>query len=210
MINVNKLKEEQLKLAKKILISDGFEKIKTMAGVEQAFTQDQIISQVVVCDYKTLEIKEKKQVIVEQKIPYISSYLFYREGPAILEAFNQLEEKPDVLIVNGHGILHPRRIGMASHVGILLDIPTIGVAKKQMLGEVKEGTIYSDKEALGYEFFTRKHANPLYISPGHKMSLKSSKEIIKKCIKYPHKLPEPLHIAHKLANKTRKELSKKD
>ena len=192
MIDVRKLKAEQLKLAKKVIVNDSVKKINTIAGVDLAFYENKIISAIVVCNYKDFKIIEKKYVVVDIKIPYISGFLFYKEGPAILEVFHKLDQKPDVLMVKGNGILHPRRIGMASHVGILLDVATIGVAKRLMLGEVKDKTIYVEKEARGYELITRKHAKPIYVSPGNKVSLKSSRDIVKNCIKFPHKLPEPL------------------
>ena len=205
MIDLNKLKEEQLKLAKKVITTDGFEKIKTIGGSDQSYVEDKVVSSIVVCDYKTLEVIEEKHAVVEAKIPYKSGFLFYKDGPAVMEAFNMLEQKPDVLLLEGNGILHSRRIGMASHVGILLDVPTIGVTKKLMLGQVKGSTIYVEKEARGYELITRKHANPIYISPGNKISLKTSLETIKKCLREPHKLPEPLHLAHKYGKKVSKE-----
>jgi len=208
MVEKTQLIIEQLKLADKVITSDSVKKIKTIAGAEQAFIGEKVISAVVVCDYKDFKIIEKKDAIVDAKLNYISGFLFYREGPAVIEAFNRLEQKPDVLIVNANGILHPRRLGMASHLGILLDVPTIGVVKRLTMGELKENTIYVDKEARGYKISTRKHANPIYVSPGHKISLKTSKEIVKQCIKYPHKFPEPLHLARKHVNKIRKEAIK--
>ena len=150
-----------------------------------------------------MRLIETKHAVIEAKVPYKSGFLFYKDGPAIIEAFNRLENKPDVLIVEANGILHPRRIGMASHVGILLDTATIGVTKRLMLGEVKGKTVYVDKEARGYGLITKEHANPIYISPGHKISLKTSPEVIRKCMRFPHKLPEPLYIAHKYGNKIR-------
>tara|TARA_Y100000310_G_scaffold47186_1_gene43808 strand:- start:34574 stop:35200 length:627 start_codon:yes stop_codon:yes gene_type:complete len=206
MVNLLKLKEEQLKLAKKVITSDSFEKIATIAGADQAYVGNKVISAISVCNYKTLKIIEEKYSVVDAKIPYKSGFLFYKNGPAVMEAFNKLENKPDVLIVQGNGILHPRRIGMASHVGILLDIATIGLTKNLMLGEVSERAIYVEKEARGYELVTREHAKPVYISPGNKISLKKSLEVIKNCLRYPHKMPIPLHIAHKYINKIRKEL----
>lgn len=207
-MDLEKLKEEQLKLAEKIIINDSFDKIETIAGVDQTFIGDEVISGIVVCNYKDLKPIEKKFAVVRAKVPYVSGFLFYREGPAAIEAFNKLEQKPDVLIVDGNGILHPRRVGMASHVGILLDVATIGIAKKLIAGEVREGTVYMEKEARGYEFISREHAKPFYVSPGHKISLKTSLEIVKKCIKFPHKLPEPLHLAHRYANKVKENLAK--
>jgi len=140
MIEFNKLKEEQLKLAKKVITTDSFEKITSIAGTDQLYVKDKVISAVVVCDYKTLKVIEKKHAIAEAKIPYKSSFLFYKDGPAAMEAFNKLENKPDIIILEANGILHPRRIGMASHVGILLDTATIGVTKRLMLGQVRDNT----------------------------------------------------------------------
>ena len=208
MIDTNKLKAEQLKLAKKVIISDKVKNVKLIGGTEQAFSNNNVLSAIVVCDAKGYSVLEEKNAIVEAKIPYISGYRFYREGPSIMEAFGKLEQKPDVLIINGNGILHPRRIGIASHIGILLDIPTIGVSKKLMIGEIKDNTIYVEKEARGYQIITKEHAKPIFISPGHMVSLKSSFEIIKSCIKYPHKLPEPLHLAHKFASNAMDNLAK--
>ena len=183
MINFNELKKEQLKLAKKVITADGFEKITTIAGADQAYVGNKVISSIVVCDYKTLEVIEKKHAIVDAKLPYKSGFLFYRDGPAVMEAFNKLDNKPDVLIVEANGILHPRRIGMASHVGILLDVPTMGVTKRLMLGQVKGNTIYVEKEARGYELITRQHARPIYVSPGNKVSenkLGNNKKLLKR------------------------------
>lgn len=205
MVDLGKLKEEQLKLAKKVITTDSFEKIKTIAGSEQVYSGNKVISAIVVCDYKSLEVIESKYAVVEGKIPYKSGFLFYKDGPAVIEAFNKLEHKPDVLIVKANGILHPRRIGMASHLGILLDTATIGVTKKLMLGEVRGNTIYVEKEARGYELVTREHARPIYASPGHDISLKTSLEVIKNCLRKPHKLPEPLHLAHSYGKKISKE-----
>ena len=208
MVDLGKLKEEQLKLAKKVILTDSVKKITNIAGADQTYIDNKVVSAIVVCDYKTFEVIERKYAVVDAKIPYISSFLFYRDGPAIIEAFNKLENKPDVLILKGNGILHPRRIGMASHVGILLDTATVGVTKNLMLGQIGENTIYVEKEARGYELITREHAKPLYVSPGHKISLKKSLEVVKKCLKFPHKLPEPLHLAHKYTSSIRKELAK--
>ena len=208
-MDIRKLEEEQIKLAKKVIVKDIFEKTERIAGVDQAFADGDVISGIVVCSYKDLKLIEKKYAVVKAKFPYLSGFLSYRESPAIIEAFNQLENKPDILIVDGNGILHPRRIGMASHLGILLDIPTIGVAKRLIAGEVREGTVYIEKEARGYELATREHSKPLYVSPGYKVSLKTSLEIVKKCIKFPHKLPEPLYLAHRYADKIKKEEANK-
>src|SRR3989344_4712313 len=146
MVVIEKLKEEQLKLAKKVILKDSFEEVNLIAGAEQAFYNDNVISAIVVCDYKTMEVKEKVFAVAKAKVPYISGFLAYREGPAVSEAYAKLQGKPDVMLVSGNGILHPRKCGMASHIGILLDQASIGIAKQLLLGEVKNSKIYVDKE----------------------------------------------------------------
>jgi deoxyribonuclease V len=207
-VDIAKLKAEQIKLANEVICRDEFDKANLVAGVDQAFIGDEIISAIVVCDYKTLKPVEEKYAVVKATIPYIPGYLSYREAPAIVEAFGKLEQKPDVLMVDGNGILHPRRIGMASHVGILLDVPTIGVAKNLLLGNPIEHEVMVGNEVRAFEFITREHAKPIYISIGHKITLGSSVRIVKNCIVYPHKLPEPLHLAHRKANEMRNQLNR--
>jgi len=208
MLNVAKFKEEQLKLAKEVILKEDFSKAKLIGGCDQAFIDDDVISGVVVCD-KDMEIVEKKHAVLKAQIPYVPGFLFYREGPAIVGAFNKLEKKPDVLLVDGNGILHPLRVGMASQVGVVLDVPTIGVTKNLMCGDVKEGKVYFEKEIRGFELKTREYARPIYVSPGHKISLGKSLDIAKGSLRPPHKLPEPLHLAHRYVNEVRKELIEK-
>ena len=166
MIDFEALKKEQIKIAKKVITTDSFEKIKTIGGADQAYIGNKVISAIAVCDYTSLKLIEEKHAVVNAKVPYKSGFLFYRDSPAVMEAFNNLENKPDVLIVKANGILHPRRIGMASHLGILLDRATIGVTKDLMLGEVREKTIYVDKEAMGYELITREACKTNLYKPG--------------------------------------------
>lgn len=203
MVDFANLKEEQLKLAKKVITSDSFDKLETIGGIDCAFDNEEIIAAIAVCDYRTMEIREKASAVAKSKIPYQKGFRAYREGPAITEAYAKLQNKPDVLIFNGHGISHPRRIGLASHMGVLLDQASIGVAKQLLAGELKGNIIYIDKEARAELISTREHSKPIYVSPGHKISLKTSVEIVKNCLKFPHKLPEPLHLAHKYANEIR-------
>ena len=205
-MNIKKLKEEQLALAKKVSVKDEVEELNLIAGCDQTFADNKIISGIVVLRYNDFEVVEKQYSSVRAAIPYIPGFLSYREAPAIIEAFNKLENKPDVLIVEANGILHPRKLGMASHVGLSLDIPTIGVAKKLLCGEVKNSKVYVNDEVRASVLVTKEHANPLYISPGHKVNLRRALEIVKKCIKLPHKLPEPLHLAHKYAREKSKDL----
>ena len=199
MIDFAKLEEEQRKLAKKVIISDYFDKLELIGGVHAAYQQDDIVSAIVVCDYKTMDVKERVFAIAKARIPYVPGFLAFREGPSISEAYAKLEIKPDILIFGGNGILHPRRCGLASHMGVLLDQSAIGVAKQLFIGDEKGSVIYVGKEARAGLVLTREYSKAVYVSPGHKISLKSSIEIVKNCTRFPHKLPEPLHLAHKLA-----------
>ena len=208
MIDFDKLKEEQLKLSKKVVTKDSFEKLELVGGVDCTYNQDEIISAIVVCDYKTMEVKERVFAVVKAKVPYVQGFLAYRECPAISEAYAKLQNRPNIMIIDGNGILHPRRCGLASHVGVLLDQPTIGIAKQLLVGEVKDKLVYVDKKARAELVTTKEHSKPVYVSPGHKISLKTSIEIVKKCLRFPHKLPEPLHLAHRYADEIREKMAK--
>ena len=210
MVDVEKLKEEQLKLAKKVILKDSFDELNLIAGADQAFHNDNVISAIVACDYRTMEVKEKVFAVVKAKVPYISGFMAYREGPAISEAYAKLQNYSDVMLINGNGILHPRKCGMASHIGILLEQASIGVAKHLLLGEVKNNKVYVDREIRAELIVTREHAKPVYVSPGHKITLRTSVEVVKNCIQFPHKLPEPLHLAHRYANEIKDKIEKNE
>lgn len=209
-MKIRDLEKEQLRLAKKVVVKDDFDEIKLIGGCDQAFTDNKVISAVVVLDYQTLKVVEKKHAVVEAPIQYIPGFLSYRESPAVTEAVSKLKQKPDLLMVDANGILHPRRIGMASHLGILLDTPTIGVAKKLLMGEEKDGRIYVEGEPRAVALKTKEHAKPIYISPGHRVSIRTAAEIAKRCVVEKHKLPEPLHEAHKHSNKVREKILAED
>jgi len=195
------LKKEQDKLAQRVQLQDSFTKIKTIGGVDCVQKDNKLLACVVVLEYPSLKFLEKKTAVLHDPLPYRPGFLAYREMPAIIEAFNMLEQEPDVLLVDGTGILHPRKLGMASHLGLALNQPTIGVNSKLHLGNVENGKIYFNNEFLGFEVKTREHATPIYVSPGHLITLGTSLQTVQRSIQHPHKLPEPLHLAHKLAKK---------
>lgn len=204
-MNLHALKSEQLELARKIVVKNDFKKIDTIGACDQVFYSNKVLSVVVVCD-KDMKVVEQKHAILDVKMPYTSGFQFYREGPAVMEAFSQLAKKPSVLMVEANGILHPLRIGMASQLGLVLDVPTIGVAKILLCGEVEDGMVLVNKEIRGAQLKTREFSKPIFISPGHRISLETSAELVKESMRDPHKLPEQLHIAHKTSNKMRKGL----
>lgn len=205
MIDTTKLKEEQAKLARKVSVKDGFSEIKLIAGTDQAYYADKIISAIAVLNYEDMKLVELKYTVQLVSFPYIPTFLSYRESPAVVETYNKLDNKPDIILVDGNGILHPRKFGVASHLGLLLDKPTIGIAKSLLLGDEKDNKIFVNDEPRAFIVKTKDFAKPLYISPGHMVSMKSSLEIVTHCLKG-SKLPEPLKIAHNYANKIKKKL----
>ena len=196
---LKKLEKEQIKLAKKVVTKDSFKNINYIGSCDQAFKKDIVFSVILIFDYGSLTILEKKDAKLKAKIPYIPGYLSFREASSIIHAYKKLKIRPDILLVDANGILHPRRIGMASHIGVLLDVPTIGVAKSLLCGKIKGNKVFVNNEVRAFQLFTKKKCNPIYVSPGHKISLRTSVKIVKKLVK-DHKLPEPLRLAHLFVN----------
>lgn len=147
----------------------------------------------------------------ETPFPYIPGLLAFREMPVLLGAWNQLQIKPDVLILDGHGLAHPRRMGIATHFGIEVDHPTIGCAKNILTGthselEIEKGAtadLIEEDEKVGFALRSRTGVNPVYISPGHQLSFDDAYSIVMKVLtKY--KLPKTTRLAHQYANRLRK------
>jgi len=205
-MDINSLKKEQEKLAEKIQIRDITSKIKTIGGLNVTITNNTVIASIVVCDYNTFEILEQQTYTTETKIPYIPGFSSFRIAGAAIEIFYKLNLRPDILLVEGPGILHESRLGAASHIGILLNYPVIGVSKNPVKGQYENHKIFINNELRGFKIETKEKSNPIFVSPGHLVGIIKSLEIIKHCIRLNHKLPEPLHLAHKLSNKTKKEL----
>ncbi len=197
-------------LTNKLILENRFEKIKTVGGADLAYKGDDVFSSAVVLDYDTLEIMDKAVVKTKTDFPYIPTFLSFRELEPIIKALKALQILPDILLVDGHGIAHPRRMGIASHLGVLLNTPTIGVAKRLLCGEVEDRVklgkalpIIHRKEQVGWAVKTKKATKPIYVSPGNKVSLDSSLKIVLHCIKK-HKLPEPSRLAHLYAAEAKK------
>jgi deoxyribonuclease V len=198
-------RKEQQELSRKIIIADSISEknIEIVAGFDVAYSYDddwkESCGACVIIDVKTKKIIEQKVVFKKTRFPYIPTYLSFREKPFIEDLFKQLEHKPSVLFVDGNGILHPRRFGLASHIGVSLDIPTIGVAKNLLCGKRQpDNTIVYKNQILGHAFYANPRVKkPVYISPGHKISLETAVKLVQEMSTY--KQPEPLRQAHLLA-----------
>ncbi len=186
--------------------------INTIAGADISFNKysEVIYSGIVVLSLPDLQIIESVDIRSISKFPYISGLLSFREAPSLLEVWEQLKTKPDVLMLDGQGIAHPRRLGIASHIGVLLDWPTIGCAKSILVGkhgdlapEAGSRTPLIDRgEQIGVVLRTKKNVAPVYVSPGHLMDMDSAVDLVMRSVtKY--RQPEPTRQAHLLVNRIR-------
>jgi deoxyribonuclease V len=203
-----KLRQIQEKIAKKLILEDKLPKmIKNIAGFDLAFLNDNAIVTAVVLDYGSLKIKEIETIETEVSFPYIPTFLTFREGPSIIKVYKKLRIKPDVLMINGQGISHPVFCGIASHVGVLLNKPSIGVAQSKLVGEYKEpiklgeySIINYQNKRVGFVYKSKEKCKPIFIPPGHRVSLETSLKIVQRCIRN-NKLPKPILLAHSISNK---------
>lgn len=192
-------------LQKSVITQNGFREINTIAGVDLAQFQGgkQLICGIVVYSFPELIEIERSSAIVRVAFPYIPGLLAFREGPAIIGTVRQLKTKPDVLMVDGQGIAHPRGCGIASHVGVILDMPSIGVAKKRLYGNFDEpGEMRGDwtelssrtGESIGAVLRTKNKTRPVFVSIGHKIDLKTSIRVTLRCANG-FRVPEPTRRA---------------
>lgn len=177
------------------------EQIKYVAGFSVSFRGTTCVCAATVMDFKTMKVVEKKFLITKSEMNYLPGFEAFREGPAICQLYYDLEYEPEVIMVSGHGLAHPSACGLATFIGVELGKPTLGAAKNLLFGEEKDGAIFYDGQAIGKVIKTREYANPLYVSPGNHIDVELSAQIVAKCVVPPHKLPEPLHIAHRQAKK---------
>ncbi|HEX5085777.1 MAG TPA: deoxyribonuclease V [Blastocatellia bacterium] len=186
--------------------------VNTIAGADISFNKysDTVYAGIVVMRLPDLQIIESAGVRSVSKFPYIPGLLSFREAPSLLEAWEKLKTKPDVLMLDGQGIAHPRRFGIACHVGVLLDWPTIGCAKSILVGkhgelglEAGSRTPLIDKgEQVGVALRTKNKVSPVYVSPGHLIDLDSSIDLVLRSITR-YRLPETTRQAHLLVNRLR-------
>ena len=204
----------QKDLKSNISLKKSFSKIDKVAGADVSYYKNKMIAGIVILKFPQLEIIEKKSSVSSVNFPYISGLLTFREGPSLLGVFKKIKTTPDVILFDGQGIAHPRRMGLATHLGLFLDKPTIGCAKSRLsgkytsVGEEKEdyALLKEDEEILGAVLRTRKRVKPIFVSPGYKIDLPNSIEIVLKCI-VKYRLPLPVREAHIFVNQIRNNLA---
>lgn len=206
-MDLKKAEEWQQKLSTRLVLSWKGHAAKRVAGVDFSYDREKknIGACVVVLEVPKMEVVEVAEVVKKVRFPYIPGYLAFREAPAFFEAFYKVKNIPDVTLVDGNGIAHPRKMGLASFVGVIKDICTVGCAKTPFFPFVPPGKQRGDftfirnerKERVGMCLRTREGVKPVFVSPGHKIDFKGSKSIILSCSRF--RIPEPLRKAHALA-----------
>ena len=203
--DIAQAKNIQRQLAKQVLRRGEVKKVNYVAGVDMAAGRidEKARAAVVVLSYPELQIVEEKTAQGKLEIPYIPGLLSFRELPLIMEAFKKLYTVPDLVMVDGQGIAHPRRLGLASHLGLMLDIPTIGCAKSRLCGSYKEPgeevgdytELIENDEIIGTVLRSKSGVKALYISTGHRISLENAVYWVMQCC-CGYRLPQPTRLAH--------------
>ncbi|MCK4244393.1 MAG: deoxyribonuclease V [Candidatus Omnitrophica bacterium] len=197
----------QKDLARKITLKNSFAKIKLIAGCDVAFTKEKAYAAVIILEYPSLKIVEEVTTFSKINFPYISGLLTFREAPALLSAIKKLKNVPDIFLFDGQGIAHPRRMGLATHLGIILNKTSIGCAKSPLYGSYRQPpeikgryTLIKDKgEVIGAVLRSKKAVKPVFVSPGNGIDLKTAIKItLSTTLNY--RLPEPTRLAHHLAS----------
>jgi deoxyribonuclease V len=206
----------QVALAARVVQRDAHPHVRLLGGVDISNTrfdpEGRIYAAVVVLEWPGLRVVARASAVVRASMPYIPGFLGFREVPALLAAWARLAVKPDLVLVDGHGIAHPRGFGIAAHLGVVLDVPSIGVAKSPLvgrpeaeLGEAPGATqpLLWKGQRLGTVLRSKRRSNPLWISVGHRVSLDGAVAWVRRC-DTGYRLPEPTRQAHLAANEVRR------
>lgn len=205
--------ELQKSLREQVRINTLAREVKTIAGADISFNKfsTTIYASVVVINLETMETIEETGVVSETKFPYVPGLLSFREAPAMLEAWSKLKIEPDAVMFDGQGIAHPRRIGIASHVGLMLNRPTLGCAKSVLVGKYEEpeaergnwSEMIDKGETIGAALCTKTNVQPVFVSPGHLITLQEAIDLTLKS-DGGYRQPEPTRRAHLLVNALRR------
>jgi len=213
-MNIEELKKIQEELAKKVVLEDliPLEEIEYVVGVDQAFIGNLVISCAVKLRINDFELVEKVVKVEEVKFPYIPTFLMFREGEPAFRAVEEVVEKRTAIMVDGSGIAHPRRCGLATYIALKSKKPTVGVTKRRLYGELVElneelSKLVDGGEVIGYAIKTCKKCNPIFVSPGGYISTESALKLVRMCLSG-YKLPEPIRIADKMAKEVKRKLQK--
>lgn len=205
--------KEQEVLAKNLVIDDQFNQpLKDLIAIDCAYDDDYQYLSLIHCKFPSCGDMVVHQFRHQPEFEYVAGLFYLREGIPIIKAIEQLDLKPDLLLLDGHGYCHPRKMGMASYIGLKLDIPSIGVAKKNFKADIpvvpvdtmEAEAMYQDRGQCGYVLRVQPEMNPIYISPGHRVSVGSSLSLVQQ-LPFSGKLPLPLAKAHDYSLKAREQ-----
>jgi deoxyribonuclease V len=211
-VDTVKARALQQALAREVNTKQRITRWATVAAADISYNKRDpgLYAAVVVVDAESLAVIEQVSVKSEARFPYVPGLLSFRESPAVLEAFALLKTRPDVVLCDGQGTAHPRRMGLASHLGVWLDLPTVGCAKSWLCGEFTlpgDGRgdwspLIDAGETIGAVVRSRPGVKPLFVSPGHRCDLQSAVAIVMSCIRT-YRLPVPCRLAHQHVNELR-------
>ncbi len=198
----------QERLRDQVVTEDRLGPVRAVAGADAHYAPVQGLTwaAAVIATFENLELEESVLACQRTAFPYVSGLLSFREAPTMLDALARLSRTPDLLLVDGQGIAHPRRLGLASHVGLLADIPTIGVAKTRLVGRYEEpgpargawSPLLHRREVVGAVLRTRPGTRPLFVSPGHRVGLSTAIDLVLRCTPR-FRLSEPIRLADRLS-----------
>jgi len=207
----------QRELRSRIQLTPLDKPVTTIGGADISFNKysEVVYAGIIVLSFPDLKPVAEASTVATVRFPYIPGLLAFREIPALTEVWDQLEIKPDVLVLDGHGIAHPRRMGIATHFGLVTETPTIGCGKSRLTGKYEEpgdepgssSDLIHKGEKIGEVLRTKKRCNPVFVSPGNLITMEESLDLIKKCVSS-YRIPEPTRLAHLLVNRIR--LANKD
>jgi deoxyribonuclease V len=209
---------EQERLCERVVLEDRFNDIRLVAGADLAFDPetDTAFAGVIVYRFPELEEVERRSARLKLRFPYVPGLLSFREGPALCAAFLRLRHEPDVILFDGHGRAHPRRFGIACHMGVLFDKPAVGCAKSLLVGShdepgLKAGStapLLHEGELVGEVLRTRDRVQPVFVTVGHRISLATTVEIVKKCCDG-FRIPKPTREADHFVGELRRRFQEK-
>lgn len=211
-MDIQALRAEQIERAAQVVRHDDFEVMppRLIGGADVGFEEggDVTRAALVLLEYPSMKLVAHTVARVATTMPYIPGFLSFREYPALLAAWQQLDQHPDLLFVDGHGISHPRRLGVASHFGLMVDVPTIGVAKRRLCGKFANLSeepgarqpLMDKGEQLAWVWRSKKRCNPLFVSTGHRVSTDTALEWVERCMGG-YRLPEPTRWADAVASR---------
>jgi deoxyribonuclease V len=203
----------QERVRKEIRIEPLRKTVRLVAGVDAAFSGERVIGAASLFRYPEMIPVEDAHVVRKVSFPYVPGFLFFREGPAVMDALEALGTEPDLVLCDGQGVAHPEGAGLASHVGVMINVPTIGCAKSRLVGEFEEpGTgrgqwspLLFKGRSVGAVVRTQDGVKPLFVSPGHRITLGESVRIVLDCATR-YRIPEPLRQADILSRRMKKAL----